>query len=170
MKKIIALLVVLSIVVCGSLPAVFAEGGEQTATESRLLVSTQMIDTADGGYLLISLYQNTDSGAADPKASSYTRIGTKDVTKYDSSNNLDWKYTLTAPFNVNSGVSATCTNASYSYTINDAAWSFSNGSTSYQGNAAHGCGTFTYKILGFIVINTQDIDVSITCDVYGNCT
>lgn len=85
----------------------------------------------------------------------------------NASNEIEWEYTLTATFSYVYGVSATCTNADYSYTIYDDSWKFSDGSTSRSGATAYGYGTFKNKFL-FITTKTVEIDLSMTCDVYGN--
>ena len=65
------------------------------------------------------------------------------------------------------GVSATCTNATYTQTINDGYWHFSDGNAYAENNVAHGLGTFKKKVL-FITLKTYNIDISVTCDAYGN--
>lgn len=90
-------------------------------------------------------------------------------TYKDSDGNVKWEFKLTATFSYEYGVSATCTKASYSKTINDSSWSFSDGSATKSGNVATGKGTFKFKVL-FITTQTHNVTVTLTCDKYGNVT
>lgn len=120
------------------------------------------IKTDDGGCISIVLVTKNSTKASGIKD------GTKYVTRQDSNGNIVWRYGLTATFSYIPGVSSTCTNATYSVENNSSIWSFSDGSTSISGNVAHGYGKFERKLLGLIVLETNNIDISLTCDTYGN--
>lgn len=85
----------------------------------------------------------------------------------NSSGENEWKYTLTATFSYIYGSAVVCTDSDYDYTIYDDSWNFSDGSTTRSGGTAYGYGTFKNKFL-FVTTQTVEIDLSITCDVYGN--
>ena len=68
---------------------------------------------------------------------------------------------------INEGLSCACINSSYSTNIYKSTWSFSDGSSYYANNYARGLGIFKCKIL-FVTAQTVDIDVTLSCDVYGN--
>lgn len=129
-----------------------------------LLVSNEIttIKTKDGWCITIVLVTK------DTAKASGTKEGTKYLTRQDSDGNIVWRYGFTATFSYVSGVSAVCTNASYSVENNSSIWSFSDGSTFISGNIAYGYGKFERKLLGLIVLETNNIETSITCDVYGN--
>ena len=98
-----------------------------------------------------------------------TISGHKTASFTDSSGNLEWQYTLYATFSYIEGVSATCTNTYYTHNIYASGWSFSDGAATTSGNVAQGLGIFVKKFL-FITTKTYNIDISITCDIYGNVT
>ncbi len=127
--------------------------------------SVSVIYYDDGSYMTIYAPIFTVSEAT--RSSTKTITATMPATYSDSSGALEWEYTLTATFSYVYGVSATCTNADYSYTIYNDLWKFSDGSTSRSGATAYGYGTFKNKFL-FITTKTVEIDLSMTCDVYGN--
>lgn len=164
MKRIISTLLVISLIICLSITTFAKENISILGTET---ASIEIIRQDDGGYIVIELVTVNNNSAFSTLSTTYTRTGSKTFTKYDSDDDLEWQYTLTGTFSVVSGVSATCTNATYTTNIEASKWSFSNGSATRSGNTAYGVGTFKYKLLGFIVTDTVDIDISITCNEYG---
>ncbi len=128
------------------------------------LSSKETINYNDGSYIIIELYSSnymllsTDSS---------NKTGYKDVTKYDKNNKIEWNYTLTCYFSIVYGESSNCYNSTYSQYINDSSWKFSNGSTSTSQNTGYGYGTYKSKVL-FITTKTMYIDISLSCDIYGN--
>lgn len=125
---------------------------------------------SDGSFILVKTYvlENTMSGIQMLDLNDvYNRTGIKDVTKYNANNNVEWQYTLYAHFEVTEGVSSRCYSTNYTQNIYNTAWTFSNGNSYYQANTAYGTGVYKYKRL-FIVTETQNIDIQITCDIYGN--
>ena len=120
---------------------------------------------SDGSYIVTTLNVYVVEGQA--RNTSYQKVASKTKTNYDSNGNLIWKYTLTCTFTVDEGVSAVCTYAAYSTSINDNSWSFNNASTYWEGNVGYGKGLFQKKFL-FVITQSVEIDISITCDAYGN--
>ena len=159
-KALISLLLIVAAVFSFTVPA-FADTYYATQT-------TEYIYTDDGGYIAIELvtYGKKQCGE-DRSLTSYTVNGDKNVSKYNSSNELIWRYTLYGTFSVENGVSAACTNASYDTVVNASSWSFSDCAATASGNTAYGVGTVKNKFL-FITLETVEIDISISCDVYGN--
>ena len=120
----------------------------------------------DGSRFVISpIYETTDGSSLRTAANTITR--SRDAYYEDSNGNLEWKYTLTATFAYDYGVSSTCINASYTQTIYDGQWSFSDGSAEKSGNTANGKGHYVKKRL-FVVVKDVDVDLSFSCDIYGN--
>lgn len=148
---------------------------DRDVPENAVLISSESKVAKNGGYIVYDLYENVDDissyGVATAStyaaASTYTKTGTKTVTKYDSNSKILWRYVLSATFTVNEGVSATCTSASYTKTINNTFWKFSNGSAKKSGATANGKGKFTYKILWLFSGETVSIDINLTCNQYG---
>lgn len=137
---------------------------ETTADEGQ----AQVIYFEDGSYLTISPAVVVEENS-NTRASTLTKTGTKNATYTKSNGDLAWKYTLTATFSYVSGTSSTCTSASYTKNIYDTSWEFSNGSATKNGNKATGKGTFKDKFL-FVTTQTHNVDISLTCDTYGNLT
>ena len=128
------------------------------------LISSETIYFDDGTYIVnevleerleVVFYNN-----------SYSKSGIRNVTKYDG-NNVVWNYKLSANYMIEEGISSSCINSSYSTDIYYSGWSFGDGETYYFENVAYGVGTFYYKVL-FITINTEKIDITLSCDCYGN--
>lgn len=126
---------------------------------------------ADGSTLTISPVQIEEdqiflySVPSAEKKVSANRV----ATNKDSNGNIIWKYTLYGTFSYISGVSSVCIAASYEQEIHDNAWSFSDGEAIKSGNMAIGRGVFKRKFL-FITTDTIDIDISLTCDIFGYIT
>ncbi len=165
-KAVFCVLLIITTLLSSTLPAFANESAPVTAQTNDGSTVTVF---ADGSVLLVSPVYTIDDQSITTLATSTTLSRGKDVTYTDSNGNLEWKYTLTATFSYVSGVSSTCTKASYSQTINDSSWSFSDGSATKSGNTAYGKGTFKHKVL-FITTKTYNIDISMTCDKYGNVT
>lgn len=127
------------------------------------LISSETIYYENGDYSIITTYANKSQ--MQTRSNVYQTTGEKIVKNYNKSNELLWTYTLTGYFTVDEGISATCYNATYAHAIYDSAWHFSDGSTSCEENIAHGYGTF--KFLS-VTVQTYVINISLTCDYYGN--
>lgn len=101
------------------------------------------------------------------RGTTYTKSGTKTQTVRDSDGKALYSFTVKGTFTVNAGVSATCTSASYTYSITDDSWHFDSASTSKSGNKATATGTFKKKIL-LITTDTRSCTVTLECDKNGN--
>ena len=121
----------------------------------------------DGSYLITTLSDNSKNNAYSVAAITIPKIGTKTADYYSNSGELLWRYTLVGEFNVVNGVSAVCTNATSNQTINSSSWGFYDEDTYVQNNVAKGKGVFKKKVL-LVTLETIDIDLTISCDEYGN--
>lgn len=139
---------------------------EKISFDAQTESETSVVYFDDGSRLVISPVYETEDGSS-IKTAANTVTKSREVYFEDSNGNLEWKYTLTATFSYNYGVSSTCTNASYTQTIYDNKWSFSDGSAQRSGNTAYGKGYYVKKEL-FVVIKDINIDISLSCDIYGN--
>lgn len=163
MKKIILSAFILPIALLINVLSVHADEKISIDAQEESEVSVVYFD--DGSRLVISaIYETENSSSIKTAANTITR--SRDIYCEDSNGNLEWKYTLTATFSYNYGVSSTCTSASYTQTIYDDKWSFSGGSAERSGNTAYGKGHYVKKWL--IVTKETDIDISLSCDIYGN--
>ncbi len=95
-----------------------------------------------------------------------TVSGSKTKTAKNSSGSVLYKFKVTGTFNVNIGVSATCTAVSCSASDLASGWSLDSSSTSKSGNTANATGIFKYKVLG-ITTRTQETKASLSCDANG---
>ena len=163
MKKTIVLSLVLILTFSLIVPT-YAQGLQN---EILLDDGSIIIFCDDGGYIFISAPIAIQGD--EPMGILASVTGSKYAEKRDSSNNLEWKYTLYGTFSYTYGVSASCTAASYSKNIFDTSWSFSNGSATASGATATGVGTFTKKVL-FITVDTISVNLTLTCDKYSNVT
>lgn len=135
-----------------------------TNLSSLSLNSKETINYNDGSYIVIELHSSNYKLLS---ANSSNKTGSRDVTKYDKNDKIEWNYTLTCYFSIVYGESSNCYNSTYSQYINDSSWKFSNGSTSTSQNTGYGYGTYKSKVL-FITTKTMYIDISVSCDIYGN--
>lgn len=165
MKKRIFSILLTFLFVVTLAPSVFAANDIELDDQN----TTEIVYLDNGSYITITLITEDISplSLASTDSTSFTKTGNKVVACNDKNGNLEWEYTLFAEFSVVEGISATCTSATYTQTIYANDWSFSNGNATKSGNTAYGVGTFKRKVL-FVTTNTSNIDISISCDVYGN--
>ncbi len=167
MKKILAIILTAMLLTFAPLNAICAESPEHISVETYETSSTT-VRFEDGSYMVTVIRQSSiTKSTISTKSTTYTKLGEKIVNLYDSKDNLQWTYTLTGTFKVNEGVSAICTNSTYSSVIYENAWSLTAHENSYSNNIAYGTAVYKKKVL-FITTNTYDIDVSIGCNIYGN--
>lgn len=143
-------------------------GAKQVSAASEqdpTLVSTTTEVLEDGSYIVTEVYGSKTN--ENSRSNLYNTAGEKVVTKYSALNAVMWTYTLTAEFVVNEGVDVICSNAGYSYNIKDITWEFYDGEAMWRDNIARGVGTFECTIL-FIQAQVVNIDITLSCDVYGN--
>ncbi|MBQ6075475.1 MAG: hypothetical protein IJK86_04895 [Lachnospiraceae bacterium] len=115
---------------------------------------------SDGSQLIISkattdTFNKENSNVTGTKHADFAKDGI-----------LLWRVTLTASFDYN-GVSATCTTANSVTQVYQGNWSESSNNTYPSGNTAVAYVTVVRKVL-FIVVETQNVTLSITCDGNGH--
>ena len=123
----------------------------------------------DGRRIVISPVYEKKEGIFIGKTAANIVTKSRDAFCENSNGKIEWKYTLTATFTYEYGISAVCTSTSYIQSIYNNEWSFSDGSATSSENTAHGKGHYTKKVL-FVESGNVDVDISLTCDVYGNVT
>ncbi len=78
-----------------------------------------------------------------------------------------FSFTVHGTFSVNSGVSASCTKSSYSYSITNKAWELKSASATRSGNKAIANAEFIKKLV-FVTVDTFDANIVLACDSNGN--
>lgn len=151
MKKFISFLLVF--VFCFSFTSVaFAEASP------KIVVSQEIEQIDDSSYAIITLYKTTIAA----RAGSYTQNGAKNYT-YVQNGTVQWTFTVYGVFNVNPGVSCSCTNSAYGFDTSVSGWSLSSADSSHSGSTATAWGTVTGP-------KTVSPRVSVSCDSNGNLT
>lgn len=146
---------VLSLVMCFSLPfSVLAQSTNVSNTEVQYF--------EDGSYLVTTTEDSISL------FSSGSKTHTKTSVFYENDDEKQWSVTLKSSFTY-TGSSATCTNASVSYTIYDSAWKVKEANASKSGRTAKGDFLVKKYFLG-IITYTLPITLITTCDNNGNIT
>ena len=140
-----------------------ASASEEFVPDGEVLVSQTTQTLANGNMVTITISESPVS----TYASSFAKNGSKTYALRKSNGEVLWTFTVSGVFTVTSGVSAVCTEATYSYNISNSNWYFKSASTSRSGNKAIGNAAFDRKSL-FVVLETQTCEVVLTCDTNGN--
>lgn len=162
MKKILSVAISVIIITLSLAVSVNAEDNV-SSQENASIASATYVEYFDDGYYFVTTVTQSPSS----RATTYTKDGHKTISLFNSSDELQWEYTLVGTFKVTTGVSAVCTNSTFEYKIYNDSWSLTAHDNSYSENAAYGTATFKKKVL-FITTSTKNIDVRVLCDVYGN--
>ena len=94
--------------------------------------------------------------------------GSKPYYYYDANSVLQWTAVLSGSFSFN-GSTSFCTGAACSTSVQNGNWNESANNSSYAGNSAFASVTMVRKFL-FIVVQTETVNISLTCDANGNLT
>ena len=160
MKKILTVILAALMLAFATIPAVYAE---DAAAMTETYETDSIIEYfEDGSYMVTTIKQSPVA-----RSRSYTKVGEKIINLYDSDNVLQWTYKLVGNFDVVEGVSAVCTESSYTSQIYVSSWSLTAHENHTSNNIAYGTATYKKKVL-FITTSTQDINASIGCDINGN--
>lgn len=120
--------------------------------------SLEIIYLEDGGYILVEISDEYNmSRAVATKSKNYTR--------YNGDDEIQWKITLTGSFTYNS-TSATCTSCNCTVTIYHDIW-YTDSKTSWaNGNTAYATVEMARKLLG-VTVQRETIDLTLACDTHG---
>lgn len=146
-KKIFAVLLAVLLMVCFSVTAFAAD-------DKGRVVSRTVEQYDNGSYVVVTVYDDTTARGG-------SKNGHKDFEYYESGS-LRWTFTVHGSFSYN-GSSATCTAASYTYSISDSNWSRVSGEAYPSGSAAIAKGVMQKNSTGKRVYP----QVSITCTANG---
>ena len=131
--------------------------GEQT------LVSESVEYYEDGSMLVTAVYEVTVL----TRTSLYNKAGRKVYEYREADGNILWAFAVNGEFRVIEGASVTCTSASCSTSIYNDAWRCTRKSAAPSGSQAVANGVFEKTLLG-IVLSTENVNVTLSCDPYGN--
>ena len=148
-KILSALLIVVILLPCNAFAANTAE------------CDRQIIYYEDGSYMLI------ETKYIDTRATS-TRVGYRSYTRYSATNQIQWVATLSATFEYDKST-AVCLSSNCDVEITNTNWHLVSKSASKSGATATAQVTMQHKLLG-ITINTETIDLSLTCSPNGDFT
>lgn len=163
MKRL--LLIILATVFLTSLFSlnISAESFDKSA-EKEIIISESTEYLEDGSSITTTITQQINNGIS-PMATK-TVSGSKIKTIKNADGDVLYKFKINGTFNVNVGVSATCTAVSCSASDLAIGWSLDSSTTSKSGNIAKATGIFKYKVL-LITTQTVEIPVSLSCDANG---
>ena len=145
------------------------------SAESNETFTQKTINNSDGSTVVYFSDGSKLHISAATKAETPYAICTTTPTYYrkvsysDSDDVLQWDYELSATFSYVYGKSSTCINTSYTHNIYESDWTFSDGAATKSGNTAIGNGLFKLKFF-FVTVHSYTIDISLSCDIYGNIT
>ncbi len=159
LKRIgISLLIVALLIACCPISC-FAAAKDQP---QMLLVSQTEEFLPDGTRVVISIWEEP----AIARGAIFSKAGSKTATGYNDLNQAVFTFTVSGTFTVNTGVSASCINATWSHSIYHSNWSLDSASASAYANKAIGNATFVDSPQPGSV-NTAPITVILTCNEYG---
>lgn len=133
--------------------------------ESRelVLVSETVKYLEDGSSIITSVYEEV----VQPRSKLYTKTASK-VDRYVSTEGeIVWSLTVHGEFRVIEGASVSCVSASCSSQVFHENWSCTQKSAAPSGSQAVANGQFQKTLLG-IVLDTENVNVTLSCDPYGN--
>lgn len=160
MRKLICVLLV-ALICLGTAFGVWADDG--SSVNNLELVSETVEYYEDGSTLVISVFVEPIRS----RSNLYNRLGRKVYEYRDADGGILWTFAVTGEFRVLEGASVTCISASCSTEIFDEAWVCTRKYAETSGSWAIANGEFERSLLG-IVIDRDTVQVSLTCDVYGN--
>lgn len=149
-KKMLTSLALAAAMLSCCIPASSAAAADDGRTVS---VVTEYLD--DDSCIVITTVQDENNARA------YKTSGYK-TYEYRENGTTMWSYKLSASFNYMPSISASCTSASDSYSIDNNKWSLVSHSCSYSADTAYG--TITMKKGS----STHTASIQLTCDSYGN--
>lgn len=164
MKKLLTLLMTTIFLAVGlsGTPLSAHAAINDTAHEQIISETTEYFEDGSSVTIIVS-----EESTALTRASAYSKSGSKHYVFFDQDKVELWRFTVHGTFTVNPGISATCTEDSYSIDISDNAWKNESASIYHSGNQAIGDAVFIEKLL-FITIDTINCNVVLSCDSDGN--
>lgn len=163
MKRVVSL-VCFGLILLGCLIAApAANAGEIAPAAHQKLVSESVEYLDDGSTLVTAVYEVVNNS----RINTSNKNGSKVYTRRDADGNALWTFTVSGEFLIIDGVSVTCTSATCSANILESTWSCTRQFAERSGSQAVAEGTFILKLLG-ITVKEENVDIALSCDVYGN--
>ena len=163
MKRLISLLCSMLLVLSCFTYAPCVRAVEEESFVAQVLISKTVEYLEDGSIITTSVYENV----VPSRSNLYNKSGTKERVYTDANGNIVWSLTVHGEFRVIEGASVTCTSARSNVEIFDSEWTCVSQYASPSGNKAIAHGEFQRKLLGG-VISARDVDVTLSCDHFGN--
>lgn len=156
-----------SIIVAAILCSISVVSANASVAETRKSLDTIISETteyySDGSSITIIVAELQQPQS---RASAYTKKGYKAYVARDKKGNELWRFTVNGTFSINSGVSASCTAASYNVKITEDSWQKESASVKRSENQAIGEATFIKKIL-LITTDRKSCRAVLSCDKNG---
>ena len=166
MKKIFPIVISLLLIITSFSIITNAQSIEDINFNEQIV--SKNIEIFDEYYVLVTVKEEfTSLNMQSVQSNSYTKTGSKEYKAYNKDGEVIWKFTIMGNFTVVSGISATCTKATYYSSIVGNGWSLKSGNAYKSSNQAIGDATFQHKTL-FIVTDTKNCHVVLSCDSNGN--
>ena len=157
MKNRIICFIILASLVFNTIPA-----SMQGASLEELFDSTNILNIvsfSDGSQLI-------EMKPIINRANSSSITGSKNYYYLDGDGNISWDAVITGTFTFN-GTTSYCTASSCTTTVYSGNWHEAVNNASYAGNSAFASVTMELRFL-FIVVKTQNLSLTLTCDANGN--
>lgn len=155
-RKIIVCIILISLLI-SSLPASMQGVPTQGFFEPTDILN--IISFFDGSHLI-------EMKPVVGRASSASVTGSKNYYYLDGDGNISWDAVITGTFTFN-GTTSYCTASSCTTTVYSGNWREAVNNASYAGNAAFASVTMELRFI-FIVIKTENLSLTLTCDASGN--
>ena len=140
-----------------------ANASEAEQSNAQVLINQTVEHLEDGSMIITSVYEDVVSS----RSNLYNKSGHKERAYRDAKGNILWTLTVYGEFRIIEGASVTCISAACSSEIYDPNWSCTRKSAAPSGNQAVANGVFEMIVLG-IAISRQEVNVTLSCDPYGN--
>lgn len=163
MKRFISLLCSALMVFSGIVFVPNVNAAELEDLGELVLVSETVKYLEDGSSIITSVYEEV----VQTRSNLYTKTGSKIDRYVSTEGEVVWSLTVHGEFRVIEGASVTCTSARSNVEIFDSEWTCVSQYASPSGNKAIAHGEFQRELLGG-VISARDVDVTLSCDHFGN--
>ena len=163
MKRLISILCSILLVLGRFVSVPNVSALEMEASGELVLISETVKYLEDGSSIITSVYEEV----VQTRSNLYTKAGSKIDRYVNTDGEVVWSLTVHGEFRVIEGASVTCTSASCSTAIYNDAWRCTRKSAAPSGSQAVANGVFEKTLLG-IVISTENVNVTLSCDPYGN--
>lgn len=161
MKRLISFICSILLVIGCMVPCV--SGAEYEDAEELVLVRETVAYLEDGSRIITSVYEE----ATTTRSNLYNKTGSRIDRYVDAGGAVLWSLTVHGEFRILEGASVTCISATCSSEVYNSDWTCTRKTATPSGSWTIANGEFAKTLLG-IVVSRESVEVSLTCDVYGN--